>query len=34
MISVDLYLRNYSWTKQQQLNQFEKLLIKYSKTTF
>jgi len=31
MMSVDLYLRNYSWTKQQQLDQFEKLLIKYSK---
>lgn len=32
MMSVDLYLRNYSWIKQQELNKFEKLLIKYSKT--
>jgi superfamily II DNA or RNA helicase len=30
MMSVDLYLRNYSWLKQQDLNKFEKLLIKYS----
>ncbi len=30
MMSVDLYLRNYSWLKQQELNRFEKLLIKYS----
>lgn len=30
MMSVDLYLRNYSWLKQQELNKFEKLLIKYS----
>jgi len=30
MMSVDLYLRNYSWIKQQELNKFEKLLIKYS----
>lgn len=27
MMSVDLYLRNYSWLKQQQLNKFEKKLI-------
>jgi superfamily II DNA or RNA helicase len=31
MISVDLYLRNYSWLKQQILNKFEKILIKNSK---
>lgn len=31
MMSVDLYLRNYSWLKQQELNKFEKKLIKYSK---
>jgi superfamily II DNA or RNA helicase len=31
MMSVDLYLRNYSWLKQQTLNKFEKELIKYSK---
>lgn len=31
MMSVDLYLRNYSWLKQQELNKFEKELIKYSK---
>ena len=31
MLSVDLYLRNYSWLKQQELNKFEKELIKYSK---
>ena len=30
MMSVDLYLRNYSWTKQQELDKFEKLLIKNS----
>ena len=30
MMSVDLYLRNYSWLKQQELNIFEKELIKYS----
>jgi len=30
MMSVDLYLRNYSWLKQQELNIFEKDLIKYS----
>lgn len=30
MMSVDLYLRNYSWLKQQELNKFEKQLIKYS----
>ena len=30
MMSVDLYLRNYSWLKQQELNKFEKELIKYS----
>ena len=30
MMSVDLYLRNYSWLKQQELNKFEKLLIKNS----
>lgn len=30
MMSVDLYLRNYSWLKQQTLNKFEKQLIKYS----
>jgi len=29
-MSVDLYLRNYSWIKQQKLNIFEKELIKYS----
>lgn len=28
MMSVDLYLRNYSWLKQQDLIKFEKLLIK------
>lgn len=31
MLSVDLYLRNYSWVKQQELNKFEKELIKHSK---
>ena len=31
MMSVDLYLRNYSWLKQQELNKFEKELVKYSK---
>ena len=31
MMSVDLYLRNYSWLKQQELNKFEKQLVKYSK---
>jgi superfamily II DNA or RNA helicase len=31
MMSVDFYLRNYSWTKQQKLDIFQKLLIKYSK---
>ena len=30
MMSVDLYLRNFSWVKQQKLNKFEKMLIKYS----
>ena len=30
MLSVDLYLRNYSWLKQQKLNIFEKKLISYS----
>ena len=30
MMSVDLYLRNYSWFKQQELNKFENQLIKYS----
>ena len=30
MMSVDLYLRNYSWIKQQELNKFEKELVKYS----
>lgn len=30
MMSVDLYLRNYSWLKQQELNKFQKLLIKNS----
>ena len=30
MMSVDLYLRNYSWLKQQELNKFEKKLISYS----
>jgi superfamily II DNA or RNA helicase len=30
MMSVDLYLRNYSWIKQQELNKFEKQLVKYS----
>lgn len=30
MMSVDMYLRNYSWIKQQQLNKFEKELIKLS----
>lgn len=30
IMSVDLYLRNYSWIKQQELNKFEKLLIKNS----
>ena len=30
MMSVDLYLRNYSWLKQQELNKFEKQLVKYS----
>jgi superfamily II DNA or RNA helicase len=30
MMSVDLYLRNYSWIKQEKLNKFEKDLIKYS----
>ena len=30
LLSVDLYLRNYSWLKQQELNIFEKMLIKYS----
>ena len=29
MMSVDLYLRNYSWLKQQELNKFEKQLVKY-----
>lgn len=32
MMSVDLYLKNYSWKKQQELNKFEKELIKYSNT--
>lgn len=32
MMSVDLYLRNYSWTKQQELDKFKKLLIKYSES--
>ena len=31
MMSVDLYLRNYSWLKQQELDKFEKELVKYSK---
>lgn len=31
MMSVDLYLRNYSWLKQQELNKFEKKLITNSK---
>ena len=31
MMSVDLYLRNYSWLKQQELNKFEKEIIYYSK---
>lgn len=31
MMSVDLYLRNFSWLKQQELNKFEKELVKYSK---
>ena len=31
IMSVDLYLRNYSWLKQQELNKFEKELVKYSK---
>ena len=31
MMSVDLYLRNYSLLKQQELDKFEKELIKYSK---
>lgn len=30
MMSVDLYLRNYSWIKQQELNKFEKKLISCS----
>jgi len=30
MLSVDLYLRNYSWIKQQELDKFLKELIKYS----
>jgi len=30
MMSVDLYLRNYSWLKQQELNKFEKKLISNS----
>lgn len=30
MMSVDLYLRNYSWLKQQDLNKFESQLVKYS----
>ena len=30
MMSVDLYLRNYSWLKQQELDKFEKLLVKNS----
>ena len=30
MMSVDLYLRNYSWIKQQELDKFEKLLVKNS----
>lgn len=30
MMSVDLYLRNYSWIKQIELNKFEKILIKNS----
>ena len=29
MLSVDLYLRNYSWLKQQQLITFFKLLQKF-----
>jgi superfamily II DNA or RNA helicase len=30
MMSVDLYLRNYSWLKQQELNKFEKKIITIS----
>lgn len=30
MMSVDLYLRNYSWLKQQELDKFQKILIKNS----
>lgn len=30
MMSVDLYLRNYSWLKQQDLNKFEKKIIEFS----
>jgi superfamily II DNA or RNA helicase len=30
MMSVDLYLRNYSWIKQQELDKFSKLLVKNS----
>lgn len=30
MMSVDLYLRNYSWLKQQELNKFEKKIISLS----
>jgi hypothetical protein len=30
MMSVDLYLRNYAWLKQQELNKFEKKLISSS----
>lgn len=34
MMSVDLYLRNYSWLKQQKLNKFEKELILNSKYSY
>lgn len=30
MMSVDLYLRNYSWSKQQSLDKFQKELMKYN----
>ena len=29
MLSVDLYLRNYAWLKQQEIVKFYKLLYKY-----
>jgi superfamily II DNA or RNA helicase len=32
MMSVDLYLRNYSWLKQQELNKFEKKIISISQS--